>query len=298
MLRLGIIGMSPGNGHPFSWSAICNGYDPAAMVDCGFPVISDYLEAQNWPMARLPNVQVTHIWTQDPALSQKVATAALIENVVSTPEGMISEIDALLLARDDAENHLRYVRPFLEAGVPVYIDKPIALTLDAFDRLMALERYPGQIFSCSALRYADEFCLKHDAREEIGILRMIVGNIPNHWDTYAVHLIDPMVSIVGHEGVLEVLTADTVGADGRHLRLRREGGLIFDITTYGGNTAGPLGIRVHGEKGWKELTLADTFAAFRATLADFVEGVRTLTVRTDPAVNRRVVEIIEKGRAG
>lgn len=26
-ISLGIIGMTPGNGHPYSWSAIFNGYD-------------------------------------------------------------------------------------------------------------------------------------------------------------------------------------------------------------------------------------------------------------------------------
>ena len=32
-LRLGILGLSPGNGHPFSFSAIVNGYDDAAFAE-------------------------------------------------------------------------------------------------------------------------------------------------------------------------------------------------------------------------------------------------------------------------
>ena len=38
-LRLAMLGMIPGNGHPYSWSAIVNGFDPAAMAACPYPVI-------------------------------------------------------------------------------------------------------------------------------------------------------------------------------------------------------------------------------------------------------------------
>ena len=30
-LKLGVIGLSEGNGHPYSWSAIFNGYDSVEM---------------------------------------------------------------------------------------------------------------------------------------------------------------------------------------------------------------------------------------------------------------------------
>ena len=55
MLKLGVIGLSKGNGHPYSWSAICNGYDHAKMLSCGFGVIPQYLSERKWPEAKLPN---------------------------------------------------------------------------------------------------------------------------------------------------------------------------------------------------------------------------------------------------
>ena len=46
-IRLAMLGMVEGNGHPFSWSAIINGrYDAEAMARCGYPVIPQYLGAQ------------------------------------------------------------------------------------------------------------------------------------------------------------------------------------------------------------------------------------------------------------
>ena len=62
-LRLGVVGLSEGNGHPYSWSAIFNGCDMAYMKDCGFPVIPEYLSKQRFPDDCIPDAHVTHIWT-------------------------------------------------------------------------------------------------------------------------------------------------------------------------------------------------------------------------------------------
>ena len=63
-LKLGIIGLSEGNGHPYSWSAIFNGYDHNSMKDCGYPVIPEYLKKQNWPNDQIKDARVTSVWTQ------------------------------------------------------------------------------------------------------------------------------------------------------------------------------------------------------------------------------------------
>lgn len=151
-LKLGLIGISPGNGHPYSWSAIINGYDAEAMEDCGFPAIPRYLEEQVWPEAQIAGAQVTHIWTQDAVKSRAIARASCISEVVNEPDDLIGLVDAILLARDDAAQHLTYAAPFLEAGVPIYIDKPIATNRVGLKALRSREQYPGQIFTCSALR--------------------------------------------------------------------------------------------------------------------------------------------------
>lgn len=180
-LKLGMIGLSVGNGHPYSWAAICNGYSPEHMNACEFPVIPQYLAKQAWPDARIPGVEVTHIWTQDAELSLRVAKAALIAHVVEEPAAMLGQIDALLLARDDAMNHLAFATPFLEAGIPVYIDKPVALSRDGMDALYRLQKYEGQIFTCSALRYAKELMLSESDRERIGPVRHLQATTPKSW---------------------------------------------------------------------------------------------------------------------
>ena len=295
-LRLGVIGLSPGNGHPFSWSAICNGYEPGPMASCGFPVIPDYLARQDWPAARLPGVEVTHVWTQDRDLSRHIAAAARIGTVVDTPEEMLGQIDALLLARDDARNHRRFAEPFLRAGLPVYIDKPLALSRAEAEDLFALEQREGQIFSCSALRFAAE--LRPDAATlaSLGTLHLVTATTPKYWDTYAIHLIDPVLMLLGHDAAITRRFALPLADGGRMLGFHVDAGPEVVLTALGGATSGPLQIRLHGSEGWHEMTFRDSFAAFRAALAEFVAGIVDGSARTTRAFNRRAVEIVEMGR--
>ncbi len=124
-------------------------------------------------------------------------------------------------------NHLHFARPFLEAGVPLYIDKPIALSLAEFDALYELEQYTGQIFSCSALRFSPEMQLTSENKMRIGALRLIVGTCPNGWDFYAMHLIDPLLNLVGYDVSVKKIASFIWQTGGGHYPLRFQGGQIF-----------------------------------------------------------------------
>src|ERR1043166_9428321 len=80
-IRLAMLGMIEGNGHPYSWSAIVNGYDPAEMAKCPFPVIPQYLAEVPLNTMHILGARVTHVWTVNPADAPKVAAASKIENV-------------------------------------------------------------------------------------------------------------------------------------------------------------------------------------------------------------------------
>lgn len=293
-LRLGVIGLSPGNGHPYSWSAIFNGYDAAAMERCGFPVIPRYLEKQRFPDDAIADARVTHVWTQDVVLSKHVAQAARIEHVADHFTDLLGQVDALLLARDDAETHFAFARPFLEAGVPIYVDKPLALSRAEAETLIDLQRFPGQLFSCSALRYAPELCLTSVQREAVGPLRCVVATVPKDWDKYAVHVIEPLLQLLPDRGAV-VRSQRWSVADRVTLQVEFASGVEAQISTLGAASA-PLGFRVFGATGWCDLQFADTFRAFRAALQDFVDGVRARDVRIAPAAMLDVVDLIELGR--
>lgn len=294
-LKLGVIGLSPGNGHPYSWSAIFNGYDPAYMEECGFPVIPRYLEKQRFPEDAIAEAQVTHVWTQRKEISAHVAKAALIPNVVDHYTDMIGQVDGILLARDDAETHLEFAAPFLKAGLPVYIDKPLALSVAEAKQLLELQRYPGQLFSCSALRYAKEFQLSPADWAQIGRLRHIHAIVPKDWNKYAVHVIEPLLLLASERGSLEG-TYTWQNDDSITLAARYAGGVRVLINTMGSSQA-PLSLRLMGESGWKDLFFEDTYFAFKRALYEFVQGIIQRDVRTEPGFMLEVVNLIELGGA-
>jgi predicted dehydrogenase len=294
-LKLGVIGLSPGNGHPYSWSAIFNGYDPVAMENCGFPVIPRYLEKQQFPKDAIADVKVTHVWAQERAISSHIAKAALIGNVVDQYIDMVGAVDGVLLARDDAERHYEFASPFLKMGIPVFVDKPLALTVAEARRLLDLQQYPGQLFSCSALRYAKEFQLSDSKRAQIGRLRNIHATAPKDWDKYAVHVIEPMLLLANERGTVERIEVWREG-DTTIVAAVYSSGLQVLISTLGSSHA-PLALRLIGEKGWHDMIFKDTFPAFKAALLEFIQGIIHRNERIQPDFLLEVVGIIEAGRA-
>jgi len=293
MIKLGIIGMSPGNGHPYSWAAIFNGYDPDAMASCPFPAIPEYLSRREWPEDAIADATVSHVWTQDPAVSRHIARAACIGAVVKHPEDMLGEVDGILLARDDAENHYELARPFLSHGLPVCIDKPVATSVQMLDRILALERAKGQIFSCTAFRYADAFALSRDEQERIGDIRYVRALAMKTWSKYAVHVIEPVMQILGFPE--EDYNAELV-SDARTTSLlcRWPGGLRVDFTTV--NLPGvPIRVELWGDDGGVTLAEPDPFQSFRAALEQFKQVVAGSSASIPHYQLRRVVETIERG---
>lgn len=292
-LRLGVIGLSPGNGHPYSWSAIFNGYNLQAMEECGFPVIPRYLEKQNFPEDGIQSAKVTHIWTQDLMLSQKVAQASLIPHVVNHYTDLIGQVDAVLLARDDAEKHLQYASPFLQAGLPIYIDKPLALTVDHAKTLLSLQQYPGQLFSCSALRYATELQLTSAHRDKVGDIRYIHATVPKDWNKYAIHIIDPVLNILGDEGTFntpEITRSKHITS----LHAVHDSGAHIHISAMG-DTPVPIVIDIAGSKGCVQLQFQNTFMAFKNSLADFVDGIGKQSIKTSADQLLRAIYLLEAG---
>lgn len=297
-LRLGIVGLSEGNGHPYSWSAIFNGYDVEQMASCPFPVIPEYLSRQSFPEDAIAGVRVTHIWTQDKRLSMHIAKASCIDVVVDQPSDMLGHIDALLLARDDAESHYNLALPFLESGLPLYIDKPLALSEKDAVRLLNKQVYPGQIFSCSALRYAEELKMTKEIERKVGELKHIIAMTPKYWDTYAMHVIDPALQLFG--------IVDRVEFESRLIKAKDEESRCLDITLEDerrltlyslADTACPISFTCIGSKGTVILTFRDTFSAFKAALRDFVKVIETRVHAVEEAHLLNCCRILERGRA-
>ena len=292
-LKIGIIGLSEGNGHPYSWSAIFNGFDSYYMKDCPFPVIPQYLSERQFPKEFLNEIgTVNSIWTQEIKISENVAKSAFIKNVCVNIEDLIKYSDAILLARDDAENHLEMARFFLEQGAPIFIDKPFATSIVEANEMIHLQRYDYQIFTCSSLRYAEELLLSNDDLSNIGQIREIEANCPKYWNTYAVHLLEPIIVNCPDRG--QLLEVKKINSANHTVRIKWEN--LNTKITMTGNEPSSLYFKYIGELGEVSKQFSDSFSCFKSSLRAFVEQVQQKENIIPREETLEIVKILEDGK--
>ena len=294
ILKIGMVGMSEGNGHPYSWSAIFNGYNKKVMKTCPFPGIPEYLEKQVFPADGLGEVgKVTHIWTQDLELSKHIAQSSNIENVVVNLEEMIGKVDAVLLARDDAKNHYEMALPFLEAGLPIFIDKPLALSEKAVAKFFSAQKYEDQIFTCSTMRYAEELMLSAEEKKEIGKIVHVEASVPKHWKTYAVHLIEPIVAHNPERG--QLLNVFPFIKNGIHMAIIEWEKMSAYIKVTG-TIPTPVKFEYFGEKANIVKNFSDAFSCFKGALKTFVEVINKENPNIEKGETLEIIKILEQGK--
>ena len=82
------------------------------------------------------DVQVVAVWGEDPEASQKIADKCGVKIV--RPEEMLNMVDAVMVTSRNGALHPGYARPFIEAGKPLFVDKPIANDGDEAEALVKL----------------------------------------------------------------------------------------------------------------------------------------------------------------
>lgn len=273
MLKFGLLGMSEGNGHPYSWSAIFNGYNPNYMKNCPFPGIHDYLSEKKFPDDAIKEAAVTHIWTQEMEISNHIAKASNIKNIVKSPEEMIGKVDAVLLARDDHENHFRHSEAFIKGGVPIYIDKPIAANRCKAVRILNSELSQGQIFTCSPLKYAKEFSVGEREIETLGEIKSIHAIVMKSWDKYSIHVLDPILNIIGFDQTIKSVRTTKANGTVNVVYLTNKN-ILINITVIEAATYLPFKITILGTNNLLELEMKDTFDAFKSSLQKFINIIK------------------------
>lgn len=291
-IRLAMVGMVEGNGHPYSWSAIFNGYDPAEMAKCPYPVIPAYLSKQPQTAFGIGGARVTHIWTDAPGDAVRVAKASLIPEILASPEDAIGRVDAVVIPTDKGHEHVRRARPFIEAGLPVFIDKPLADNTEDLKTFTVWQAEGKDILSGSCLRYAREFEPYHASTQGLGQIRLVTITTPKSWERYGIHALEGIYPVFG-PGFLSGRNTGT--AERNIVHFKHIGGAdavaaaIADMT----GAFGVLGL--YGTAGHARAAFTDTFYAFKKQLEGFVRYLRT---GVPPFPFTETVELIKMVIAG
>ncbi len=271
MIKIGIIGLSAGNGHPYSWSAIINGdYNEREMAHCGYAGIPLYLKA-NKDTLGIDGTRVTHVWTQDKKLSEHIAKASGIEHVAEKAGDMTNRVDAVILARDDPENHVAMARPFIEAGIPIFIDKPLAYTTGDLDYFKKQHNTGKFIMSCSSMRYAAECRTAKTEMDALGKIELATVTGTKDWPKYGVHMLEALFALLDDPKAVSV---QNIGRKGKDIvSIVFENGLQASVHL-NKDIAPTFQLTLFGRKRWRLVNISNSYAMFKENLTEFVRSIR------------------------
>ena len=165
-----------------------------------------------------------------------MAREARIDRIAETPDALIGDIDLAIVVDRHGNLHAEHALPFIEAGLPVFVDKPLAISIADCRRIIeAAEKSGSLLSSFSALRFAPGV-------EEIAALLPDLGAIRT------AHFAGPCDFASPHGGpffyathVIE-MALRLVGEDVQSLRATRHGGQVVAVVTWTGGTIGTFSL--------------------------------------------------------
>jgi hypothetical protein len=124
--------------------------------------------------------------------------------IMPSIESMLKKVDAVIINSVDGRVHLAQATPVLEAGLPLFIDKPVTASVQDSISLFELAKKTGTpVFSCSTLRY----CAEVIEAEKLSQSGQVTGCIsyspckldPTHPDLYwyGIHGVETLFVVMG-----------------------------------------------------------------------------------------------------
>jgi predicted dehydrogenase len=208
--------------------------------------------------------------------------------------------DAILLTAVDGRKHLELFKQLLPYKIPVFIDKPLALSVKEAEELFALaQKHNIPVMSSSSLRYADSFSVIME-NEKDGISSIYVhGPLPMQplmpgYFWYGIHMIEMVIAAMG-SGAKNVTvktsneheTVIVEWEDGRHAIIRGE---------YEWHSR--FGATLHTKKGFHHVDITKDNKPFYASLLEqiihFFKTKKSPVPKEETLEVMRLIEIINK----
>ena len=251
----------------------------------------------NGTSGREPSLEggrIAAVWGEPAAEAEVLAVAHGIARVVAEPTAMLGEVDAVLVVDDTGggASHAGLARPFIEAGLPTFIDKPMALDVREAAALFDLaDRHGAPLMSASALRFATEVAEVVGRLGEVGALSSVVSVGPGDWYYYGVHAVEMYQTVVGtgaswvHRHGLGERDVAVVGYEPGPavvVETLRDASYVFHLTVYGAD-------------GWTQCEVVDHEAFYRGAMAAVLEMVRTGRAPVTRQQTLDVLGVLEAG---
>ena len=178
--------------------------------------------------------------------------------ILERPEDLLGRVDAVFVEANDGSVHADLALPFVEAGLPVFVDKPFATAVEDARRMVrAAQARRAPLLSASSLRYALEI---QRLKQDPGIGRVVgadcYGPAALHPRNpglfhYGVHAVEMLYELMG-TGCESVRCVWEEGAevvvgrwsDGRlgTVRGTRSGAHSYGFTAFGERQVAPVAV--------------------------------------------------------
>lgn len=185
MYRIGILGAE--NSHALGFTQVFNGLRPE---------FGDEFK----------DIQVVAVGGHYPEANRALCEKAGLELMTDKPEDMLGKVDAVLVTARDGQFHAGFARPFIEAGLPVFVDKPFTRSVKEAVELARLAKVKGvpvvggsSLKMCpDTLKMAEQFQSLGSAFRSGDVTAPIsmVNDYGNFW-FYAAHLAEITLAIFG-----------------------------------------------------------------------------------------------------
>lgn len=139
--RIGIVRCDT---HGFYFGAIMDGMEPLKLQKYDYVChhyLTDIYNPERFTAPKVPGFEITKIYDNNPEKAANMADAFGNRPFVAEKlEDMIDGIDAVFIADCDGNgsDHLELATPFLENGIPAFIDKPFASNLNDARKIIEL----------------------------------------------------------------------------------------------------------------------------------------------------------------
>jgi predicted dehydrogenase len=273
-IRIGIIGLD--TSHSPAFAKLFNAANPMAGLT-GFKVVAAYPQGSADIQSSVERI---------PAHTKEIQQYGV--EIVDSIKKLLQKVDVVLLETNDGRPHLEQFREVVQAGKPMFIDKPVAASLTdvvAIFKEASAKNVP--VFSSSSLRYMKNV---QAVRNENKIGRVLGADTfspatlePHHPDLfwYGIHGVEVLFAVMGTgcETVTRFYTEETDVVVGKW----KDGRLgTFRGTRSGKHDYGGTGYGTEGDIG---LGPFDGYEALAVKIADFFR------TKVSPVDARETIEI-------
>jgi predicted dehydrogenase len=202
MYRIGIIGTE--NSHALAFSKIINAPDPET------------------GKLRYPDVRVVGVYGPDEESTKRIMDEVGVDFIAKDPGEFHGKVDAMCVTCRKGSLHYKYALPFVEKGLPVFVDKPFTSDVAEGELLIAAAKKSGSKLcgGSSARLVQDVVMLKNIVKRLIAKGEFISASLNYAADPaseydgfyfYSPHLTEIALEIFGKE-VKSLLTVEKNGS--------------------------------------------------------------------------------------